>query len=479
MIVPLLALFAIGVDGPPLRIDSNRVLMVDDAFVGSRKNVELRLHAPVPREVVFRLDAPWEGPESGYVTLLRDGPLYRMYYRGGGDHSRESTCLAESDDGIVWKRPVLGLVEFQGSRANNIIWTGQRKGYDGSHNFTPFLDTNPAATADERYKAVTLMKVGEKEERRNALIALASADGVHWRRPFEAPIITQGSFDSQNTVFWDDEKKLYVCHLRAPREGKRSIARTTSSDFRHWSESRLIDTGDAPNEHFYTNAIVSYGRSRGLYLGFPMRFVPPTERGHVGRDRKTTDGLSDAVFMASRDGLHWQRHFLEAFIRPGLDPNNWGGAHGNNTPAWGLLQTGPAELSLYWTEHYSNDIREPTTPQLRRGTIRLDGFASIRAPYRGGEWTTKPLVFQGNSLRLNLSTSAVGSMAVEVRDESGEVVPGFQADDCDTIWGDELEREVTWGGRADVGALTGKPVRLRFVMRDTDLFSFQFVESNR
>lgn len=461
---------------PPEAIGSNRILFVDDHLIAARQGVELRLHSPIPREVVFRFDAPWEGPECGYVTLLRDGDQFRMYYRGGGDHSREVTCVATSDDGVRWTRPSLGLFEFDGSKSNNILWMGGRKHYDGSHNFTPFLDANPAVLnrPDERYKAVTLMKVGDGEERRNALFALASGDGIHWRKYHDQPIITEGSFDSQNTVFWDGNHKSYVCYLRIGREGKRSIARATSPDFLHWSKSQPLDLGPAPLEHFYTNGILPYPRSRGLYLGFPMRFVPPAERGTVGREGRKTDGLSDAVFLSSRDGERWDRTFLEAFLRPGLDPWNWGGAHGNMTPAWGLLQTGPAELSLYWAEHYTSDIRRPTIPQLRRGTIRLDGFASLRASARPGEWTSKPLLFSGRSLVLNLSTSAVGFVRVELQDEHGAPLPGHRLEDCDEIWGDELNREVTWRGSADLAGLAGRPIHLRMRLQDADLYALSF-----
>ena len=62
---------------------------------------------------------------------------------------REVTCYAESRDGIHWTKPELGLFEFNGSKQNNIVWDGP-----GTHNFTPFLDTNPACPPDAKYKAL-------------------------------------------------------------------------------------------------------------------------------------------------------------------------------------------------------------------------------------------------------------------------------------------------------------------------------------
>jgi hypothetical protein len=113
-------------------------------------------------------------------------------------------------------------------------------------------------------------------------------------------------------------------------------------------------------------------------------------------------------------------------------------------------------------------------PQLQRGTLRTDGFVSVHAGYAGGEFTTKPLTFEGDELALNFSTSAVGSVRIEMQDEAGNALPGFALAECPEIYGDAIEEVVKWQGGADVRALAGKPVRLRFVMKDADLYALQF-----
>lgn len=460
-----------------LDVGSRLELFVDGALIDKMTDVRLQLHSPVGREVVFRFDAPWEGGQSGYATVFKDGDRYRLYYRGGGDLVREYTLLAESQDGVKWERPKLGLFEANGSKESNVVWTGRQKAYWESHNFAPFKDANPAARPEERYKAVSLGRAvppGEKETRK-VLFAFVSSDGIHWQRFKEQPIITEGSFDSHNLAFWDPNRREYVCYLRHGVRGKRGVCRTTSRDFVNWTKPEPLDYGDAPLEHFYTNGILIYYRAEHIYLGFPMRFVPPQERSTVGFDNRKTDGLSDAVFMSSRDGLHFDRTFMEAFIRPGLDPENWGGAHGNTTPVWGLLETSPNELSIYWMEHYDNYPEDTgMIPQIRRGTLRIDGFVSVNTGYKGGEFVTRPLSFKGSRLVLNVSTSAVGSVKVEIQDSAGRSIPGFGLDDCIEIWGDEIGRMVGWKSGPDVSKLAGKPVRLRFVMRDADLYSIRF-----
>jgi hypothetical protein len=458
-----------------INVGSKLQLFVDHAVIHSLDGAQLKLHSPIPKEPVFNFDAPWEGPMSAYVTVLADGGEFRMYYRGGGDTSQEVTCLATSRDAIHWERPELGLYEFNGNKRNNIIYKGQRKAYWESHNFTPFIDRNPAATPQQRYKAVSLGRLLQPDgERAKTLVALASADGIHWQKMQEAPIITQGSFDSQNVAFWDSQSGQYLCYFRDARptpDGRRvrNVLRTTSADFLNWTEPQWLDFGDSPLEQFYVNTILPYFREPNIYLGFPMRFVP--ERKVVGADNRTVDGVSDAVLISSRDGLRFQRTFMEAFLRPGLDQQNWGNAHGNNTPAWGLLQTSPTEISMYWAEHYGK------IPRMRRGVVRVDGFVSVSAPYRGASIVTRPLKFQGQALHINYATSAVGSIRVEVQDHAGKTMPGFSADDCLEIYGDEVRRPVKWQNAA-IETLEGNIVRLRFVMKDADLFSFQF-ESGR
>jgi len=448
-------------------IGSNLQLFVDDWLFEKMTDVSLKLHNPIRKEVVFKFDAPWEGKQSGYACVMKDEDKFRMYYRGGGDLTREFTCLAESDDGINWKRPSLKLFECNGSKENNIIWTGKEAGYWESHNFTPFKDDNPSALPEQRYKALTLGRYPDKKgEQKIVLLAFVSPDGIHWKRLREEPIITEGGFDSQNTAFWDKAEKRYVCYLRIGREGKRSISRSTSSDFINWSKPEFLDFGNTPLEQFYTNAIIPYFRSPHLYLGFPMRFVP--ERKVIGIEKRVVDGMSDGVFMSSYDGLHWNRIFMEAFIRPGLSPNNWGDAHGNNTPIWGMLPTGKDEISIYWCENYGD------VPQVRRGIIRTDGFVSVSAPYQGGEFITRLITFEGENLVINYSTSAVGSIKVEILDESGNPITKFDLNSSEEIYGDEIERIVTWKDGSDVSQLMKKPIRLHFLMKDADLFSIQF-----
>ena len=124
---------------------------------------------------------------------------------------------------------------------------------------------------------------------------------------------------------------------------------------------------------------------------------------------------------------------------------------------------------MYYSEHYSHP-----TNRLRRRTLRLDGFVSVHADGRGGDLITKPLLFEGKELVLNFATSAAGGVTVEIQDEGGRPVSGYALSECPEFYGDEIEYVVRWKDGSDVSGSVGRTVRLRFWMRDADLYSIRF-----
>jgi len=409
-------------------IGSRLELFVDEYLIESMNGVTRELHSPERREVVIKFDRAWEGEISGMVTVLQDDGLYRMYYCAWGivgpldapnPYGTRVTCYAESRDGIHWNRPNLGLFEDEqtGTKDNNLVFKGAGLTAQVADTFVPFKDTNPDCPPEARYKAVGRMFTG-MQPGFGGLLALKSPDGIHWSTMQDEPIIVSRGLDGQGGVSWDSVRGRYVEFERGGfRNGYRDIATHTSADFLNWSEFQWLDYGGAPAEQLYNNATFPYFRAPHIFVSFVMRFVPGRQAGN-----DIVGPLSEAVFMSSRDGVKFDRSFMEGWIQPGLDPQNWGYGHGNNWPAWALVQTGPEEMSVYWVEHWE----QPGTPsQLRRGTLRMDGFVSVHANYAGGEFTTKPLTFAGSELVMNYSTSAVGSVRVEIQDQEGNPIPGF------------------------------------------------------
>jgi len=512
-------------------IGSQRELFVEDSLIESLQGgAHLVMHRPIPREIAIVHDAPWEGTGSGYHSIFADDGLYRMYYKSwqldplnaaGRDPNDPPnprfTAYAESDDGIHWRKPALHLHEFEGDTANNIVMPSMTIGsleVDAAHP-SVFKDTNPDAPADARYKAF-FRSNGEE-----GLLAFKSADGLRWEPMADHPVITDGAFDSQNLAFWDEVAGVYRAYWRSftPPEkeedtGVRSIRTGISPDFITWEVWGDLTYVDSPLEQLYTNQVKPYHRAPHLLIGFPNRYV---ERGreHLpaidaasariagnaaadgdrsaswshamrslpelehrkyraeARERYGT-GLTESLFMASRDGRNFKR-WNDAFLPPGIErPGTWN--YGQQYIAWHVVETdsdlpgAPRELSLYAVESYWT---EPGSA-LRRYTLRLDGFVSVRAPITGGELLTKPIRFTGDHLALNFATSAAGSVRVEIQDEAGNPIPGYTLADCAPLYGNTVDRTIAWQHGGDFSTLQGRAVRLRFVLSDADLYAYRF-----
>ncbi len=440
----------------PINIGSRLEPLVDEFLIDKFEgDAALHLHRPEPREVALVTDKPWEGNTCAYYTIFRDGDLFRMYYRGShwdtatkkATHP-EVTCYAESKNGIDWTKPELGLFEFEGSKKNNIVWDGI-----GAHCFAVFRDENPNCTADARYKAISRGRPRGKK----GLYVFKSPDAIHWSLLHDQPVITEGAFDSQNLAFWDPHAKVYREYHRTFTAGVRAIMTGTSKDFVNWTDPVLLDYGDAPNQHLYTNAVKHYERAPHILLGFPTRFLP--------KDSSRVE----PTFMSSRDGRNFRR-WLDPVV-PEDAPKDRGGNR-SNYMGWGVVQL-PGhdnELSVYATEAYYTG----PDSRIRRFAYRLDGFVSARASGKGGELLTKPLVFDGDKLVINCKTSRSGSVQVELQTADGTPIENFKLANCTPTAGDFVQHEVKWGGKSSVKSLAGQPVRLRFVLKNADLYSLKF-----
>ncbi len=470
----------------PVVLGSRLELFLDRHLVERFEGTELKLHPPRDEGEVFRFDRPWEGVFSGYGTVIHEGERYRLYYRGKPDFQSdgvaEVVCYAESADGIQWERPSLGLHEYEGSRDNNIILTESPI----AHNFSPFLDTRPGVPADERFKA---LGGAIHKNPGGGLLAFASADGINWRKLSEKPVITEGAFDSQNIAFWSAHEGRYVAYFRTFTagvstadewriDGLRGISRATSDDFLTWSGTSPMRYEPPQTEHFYTNQTQPYFRAPHLYLATAARFAPGRSAlsieetvalGVPERYARAARDTTDPVILTSRDGETYDQTFRESLVPPGLRPEEW--ISRSNYPLLNLVQTGPEEMSFY----IQHDYGAPSA-HVRRYSWPLDRIASVSAGFEGGEFVTRSLVFEGGRLHLNFSTSAVGSIQVEIQDEAGKPVPGFALEDSTPLLGNRLDRVVTWGDRDDLAALAGKVVRLRFAMKGADLYAMRFGE---
>ena len=432
--------------GEPVDIGSRLELFVDNHLIGEIKgDVHQHLIRPEPKEVVFETGKPWEGNTSGYYTVFQDGDLYRMIYRGWQHDEKmkaahkEVTCYAESKDGIHWRKPKLGLFDWNGSKENNIVWLSP-----GTHNFTAFRDDNPKAPAESRYKAF-----GGVGSFGGGLVPFESPDCTHWKLTQKKPVITNGAFDSQNLAFWDTNRKEYRAYWRYFGNGVRAIRTATSKDFIHWeNEADLTYHKGTPTEHLYTNAIQKYFRAPHLFIGFPTRYEPKSQQ-------------VEPILMTSREGTLFHRYADPVIPRSAPRDRNH---NRSNYMVWGMIQLPgkPNEISVYGTENYY----ERTPGRVRRFAYRVDGFVALRGGAEGGQMTTKPLRFKGQQLLLNYIVNPTGNLTVEAIDNTGHVIGKSKP-----LTGDAIDASVTWSQEPD---LRSGNIKLRFNVKSADVYSLRF-----
>ncbi len=480
------------------RIGSRRELFVDRFLIERLEGgATLRQHRPVPREVVLSDDRAWES-SIGYFAALEVGGEFRLYYRaahhGTGEAAQgEAMCLAQSRDGITWEKPVLGLFEYEGSAANNLVLGGDLRKFPATRSwrgqlgseiawrgdFVPFLDSRPGVPPQGRYKALIRGCRGFHQiaSRRwdYGMYPFESPDGLHWTLLADRPVITRGKFDSQNLAFWDAAHGRYVAFVRDTWGGReepsalpgedaewvssrlcRDVRVAFSEDFIHWSDPVFVSyPGDIPRQ-LYTNAIAPYPRAPHLLLGFPTVFYPEGSQ-------------TEPILMASRDGGCSFTRWPEALI-PREAPHERDGNRSNYLAA-GLVRGNAREFYLYATEGY----KEGPSRRLRRFTCRVDGFVSVSASDCVGWLTTPPLVAEGRELWINAVTSPGGGVRAALLDEAGAELPGFGLKECVEFRGDAVDTRIGWKASSPGSALeSGRPIRLRFELRAADLYSLQF-----
>lgn len=506
-----------------IHIGTSKQLFMDQALIETETGVDLVMNTPYqPAEPVLVPDAPWEkGPGSSYgiySSVLQDEGRIRIWYHMRcGDYvsGEDEACVgyAESADGINFSKPVLNLHETNGSRENNIVIPSRIGGSS--------VWVDPNAPPEERYKNQS--KVYSPPEVWGHFHMHSSPDGIHWKL-FRDLEISRGGWDTQNIVFWDPVIGRYVLYTRywvAQRHGTatgnenyRTIRRLESDDLIHWENQDIVmrpdesdlsayDTGmpldpDAPEFprsrvpfDYYGATVFKYPDPEGLYImlshanwyWFDREPVVTTIRDDMDVEREETRQIYgpsrfDARLSVSRDGVRFERcGGRSPFLSPGAE----GGF--SSRMIWSMPEPVVMgdEIWLYYAgtnrdhDGIVDDSAKGHLSGIGRAVLRLDGFVSADAGYEGGEIVTPPVQLAGNRLELNVDTGGGGSVRVEMQDENGLPLDGYTLADASYVCGNSVRMPVRWGEQDGVGTLAGRPVKIRFVLRDCKLYAFQFL----
>jgi len=495
-------------------IGSRRELFVDDQLVAERENVELVINPGEkhPGNPLLRVEKPWEGWRIylyGSVIFDDDDDLFKMWYIAVG--SGAVTCYATSTDGIHWERPALNLPAFKKyGQDNNIVGK--------FHMANVMKDTRDPIPA-RRWKMICwhpryrpgLDPRNKRWEDRWGYCTMISADGIRWEHHSPGPIAYVDGGGDVITCCYDETREQYIAllkvHQRAAGRTRRCFALTTSIDFDTWSTPEMV---------LATDEIDDASIGSRLDAARPILFAPdepknlradfygigllPTPSVTIAFPwvlwinnaslwgRKKQDGVKTVQLAASRDLRNWDRCAdRRQIIRQGTarKPPNADWDSGSISTA-----TRPVihddKVWLYYGGHnithghralyVADDPRrgKEATGAIGLVTWRLDGFMSADAGSHPGHLTTKPLTFEGDRLVVNVHAPN-GRFTAELLASDGAALPGFDKTRCDPFTGDAIRHTVTWGGRSSVSQHQGKPVRVRFHLRNAKLYAYTFV----
>jgi hypothetical protein len=463
------------VDPPEvIPIDVGRQLFVDD-FLVEETALERVYHRPEYHAAspVLRPTTAWEKrDEYAERTRTRSNPaamvfsdgvfydpadrIFKMWYMGGYS---QNVCYAWSHDGIAWTKPALDVVA-----GTNITFAGYR---DSSTVWLDAAERDP----DRRYKMAHWYD--------HALDLHVSRDGIHWRSAGRT-----GATGDRSTFFYNPFRNVWVYSLRNGDGGVRYRRYFETADFARgvqWKEDEPVawvgaDALDPERPEYritpelYNLDCVGY---ESLLLGLFTIF-----RGERGDREKP----NDVCVGFSRDGFHWDRPDRRAFLGVSEDVGAWNWA--NVQSAGGCCLIVGDRLHFYVSGRRGvPGTNDPGTCTTGLATLRRDGFASMDAPPStgrvqrlldtapAGTLLTRPIQFSGRHLFVNLDARD-GELRVEALDRGGAALPGFTLADCDPVRGDATRARVRWRTQDHLGALAGRPVRLRFHLSRGSLYAF-------
>ena len=497
-----------------INIGNRRECFFDSFLIDEEKTTaERRLHKPTRKNIVFKLDKPWDGKYTTFFCTFFAEGKWRMYYTSTISSKEKYISYAESLDGVNFERPELGLVEYCGSKKNNIIMNLEmfrEFEFTGFDNFSVFYDENPNCLPDEKYKMVAWW------QGHASLLALFSADGKHFGKP--RLVTDDGEFDSQNRAFWSRGHNKYFCYyrgehepdesvsiidrsytdkvanalfdpekflLREPGDGTFSFMRDVcvieSEDFVNWSPRKQISfTGN--DYQLYNNAVFPYPRAPQMLVAFPLRYVERKswtknydelcgKENRLERMKQMARlglAISDGLFMCSRDGYNFTK-YDEAFLCP-CPENPEAFVYGDGTAAPALIETpsdipgADNEYSIFCRENFRT---KDGYNQLVRYTIRLDGFVSLHAGGKEETVTTKEFVYDGGELYANIATSARGYAFFTLSSGTEEYTSV-------EVFGNSTDKRIRFDDDEAVARLSGKAVTLTVKLFDSDIYAVRF-----
>jgi len=483
----------------------NKVLLVDDAFLLEVHNLQRKVNQAVKHpEPVLTLDAPWDQQPTdsfSYINVIydRQEQLFKMWYVVTGRFPGEywergrKTAYATSKDGIHWEKPIMNMVEINGSRKNNYIIPQML-----SLNYNIIVD--PSDVPARRYKMTFTI---ESEETRwakfhSALCLAYSADGIHWDQPTHVNPVLRGVADDLWGFLYDPERRKYLLFTRRVPNLPRDISLYESYDLVNWEDKgRILVGGDEhdPPEMYNLHDLATPFFYENLFLGLlgTMYFLPGAETYTVynrpPKDWPFKDlGIKDVQLAWSRDGRQWFRPDDRSAVIPTGQPGSpdagclfmsRNGPIVRDGETW-MYYTACANKHTMWSQdgclaERGNDAREMSCCMLAK--MPEDHWVSLDAGSEEGWLLTKP--YAAPSQLLVNADAEGGSIEAEFLTPYGQPVEGFTRTDCIGVSANGKDQEIKWKGDTNPRDLNEKyrgGLCLKLYLKNAKLYSYSLME---
>jgi len=472
-------------------------LFIDDHLVQSLKGARRQLNQPIKHKQnpVLVKTTKWEEGAPGYGTVHYDArsKIFKVWYQGWKKTKGTSAGqlhYATSKDGIRWHKPVLDK-----KTGSNLVRHPQIQGFQCPGVYLDYRERDP----QRRYKM--LYSCNPDGTAATWMTSAAfSPDGIRWTAAKKTPLIPFS--DTQICPIWDARRQRYVAFLRFGPPNTRLISRTESEDFLHWSPKitvlRRTRMDTVQQTQFYQMAPLPYAN---VYLGIIGAYHDESLKP-IPADKPWTD-RGDVQLAFSRDGVVWKRvGGAGAMSHAQLNQKrDWSQAtrqatflpYGKRDKDWDwgyiIPYFTPEPIIIndliyffyaglddkhWWDWTGDPPKKDPNAKPPKQGiglaTLRRDGFVSINAGAKGGTMTTRPFVFLGDTLVLNADASK-GSVSVEALGSDGKPIKGFTRDNSVKLTTDNIRHKLAWKGHKDLHQLQGRPIQLRFHLKQARIFS--------
>lgn len=461
-----------------------RRLFLDAMVVEGQQGLSRVFHAAEKHadSPVLKADRPWEhdGARGGpflYGTVMWDEGKLRMWYLCYGGAWRN--CYAESGDGIHWTKPNLGLVEFQGSKDNNIWYTTCR-----DPNEHP-----PQPERDQVHIASVIKRPGEADPAKRYVLychspnfghsrAAFSPDGLHWTF---VPETAKKELFSANDVlnfFYDPYQKRYAATWKSANRRGRAAGIVLSTDGLIWAKPvegpvMVADDLDPDATQVYGMPVFPY---QGMYVGqawiFSARWFKTggytAERMHEAENDSPC--TMDVQLAWSWDLINWTRTPQRGQFIPRGKPGEFDA--GMIWTSRGPVQVGDRMYFYYGGIAGPHNQFYRSRANIGLAVLRLDGFCSMQAGPQEGWLVSRREQFEAPRVTINAKTAPDGHVVAEILDKDNQPLPGFGRADCVTFTGDSTRHVLRWKTAALPESARTTDKKFRFYLKNADLYSY-------